>query len=135
MNILSCFYRISIKALVEDSDGKILFIQEKDGHWELPGGGMDHGESAHDCLEREIFEEMQLPVAFIAPQPSYFLTFRMNSGVWRAQMIYKTILQHLDFTPSDECVAIKFFTKEEILQEDIRDSAREFIRIFEKNKE
>lgn len=57
-NIPNCFYRISIKALILDKDGKFLLCRESDGRWELPGGGLDHGENPQDGLMREIKEEM-----------------------------------------------------------------------------
>lgn len=42
--------------------GKVLIAQraKKDalyGMWEFPGGKMEEGESEHECLKRELFEE------------------------------------------------------------------------------
>lgn len=32
------------------------------GRWTLPGGGVDHGESPHDAVRRELYEETGLSV-------------------------------------------------------------------------
>ncbi len=53
MEVPNCYYRVSIKALVLDEKRtKFLLVQEKDGRWELPGGGLDHGEKIHEALKR-----------------------------------------------------------------------------------
>jgi ADP-ribose pyrophosphatase YjhB (NUDIX family) len=54
----SPFYRVSVKALVFDRDGRLLVVQEPDGLWEVPGGGWEHGESFEECLARELAEEI-----------------------------------------------------------------------------
>ena len=47
------FYRVSIKALIINED-KILLIQEADGRWELPGGGLNYNETINQALKREL---------------------------------------------------------------------------------
>jgi 8-oxo-dGTP diphosphatase len=54
----SPFYRVSVKALIFDADGRLLVVQEPDGFWELPGGGWEHGETLRGCLTRELAEEL-----------------------------------------------------------------------------
>jgi 8-oxo-dGTP pyrophosphatase MutT (NUDIX family) len=51
------FYRVSLKAVIHDEDGRILVVKEAGSNWSLPGGGWDHGESEHEALARELFEE------------------------------------------------------------------------------
>ena len=56
---LDCLYRISIKALIYNDAGQILVVKE-DGRplWDLPGGGMDYGETFESALKRELYEEV-----------------------------------------------------------------------------
>ena len=53
--------------VVYDREGRILICQRGEGRnnahlWEFPGGKREAGESAADCLVRELMEELQLPV-------------------------------------------------------------------------
>jgi len=61
-SIPSTFYRVSVKALVFDAQQRLLVIQNRDGTWELPGGGWEHAETLEDCLRREIQEELGVDV-------------------------------------------------------------------------
>ena len=55
----STFYRISLKAVIRDDQGRVLVNRERGhGNWSLPGGGWDHGESVVECLKRELNEEV-----------------------------------------------------------------------------
>ena len=118
----NCFYRISIKALVlNDSRDKFLITKEDNGKWELPGGGLDWGETPHSDLPRELKEEMGLSASWIAEHPSYFLTVphATKSGLWVCNVLYETELENYDFTPSDECVAIDWINKDNAEQFDL----------------
>jgi 8-oxo-dGTP pyrophosphatase MutT (NUDIX family) len=63
--IPSTFYRVSVKALVFDAEERLLVMQNGDGTWELPGGGLEHAESLEQCLRREILEELGVDVTRI----------------------------------------------------------------------
>jgi 8-oxo-dGTP pyrophosphatase MutT (NUDIX family) len=64
-SIPSTFYRVSVKALVFDDHRRLLVIQNRDGTWELPGGGWEHAETLDQCLRREILEELGVDVSRI----------------------------------------------------------------------
>lgn len=52
-------YRISLKALIYNEVGQILVVKEIDRtYWDLPGGGMDFGETIESSLKRELYEEV-----------------------------------------------------------------------------
>ena len=63
-------------------------------------------------------EEMWLKTTHIDEQPSYLLTWFENNK-WKSNIVYKTKLYDLNFTPTEECVEIWFFTKEETLKLDL----------------
>ncbi|MFI6585271.1 NUDIX domain-containing protein [Embleya sp. NPDC050493] len=66
-------------AILHDERGRVLLVEPAygDGHWEIPGGAMDHGEYPWDTARREIEEELGLAlfpgrllvVDWVPPQP------------------------------------------------------------------
>lgn len=51
------------KVLLQDSEGRFLFVKEKNsGDWELPGGKIKENESRFKAAEREIREETSLEI-------------------------------------------------------------------------
>ncbi len=130
-NIPECFYRISIKALILDDEKRFLLTKEKNGKWELPGGGLDFGEKPQECLIREIKEEMGVDVTFVSDTPSYFLTSQKENAHWFSNIIYITKVKDLDFTPSDECIEIRFFTKEDALKENLFSNVLDFVALYD----
>jgi len=117
--IPNTFYRVSIKALILDEQKRFLMILEDNNLWEIPGGGLDFGEKPHDCLKRELKEEMDLEVTYIAKQPSYFVSALNIDNRWKTNVFYLTKVKDLNFKPSDECTEIRFFTKEEAQKENL----------------
>jgi ADP-ribose pyrophosphatase YjhB (NUDIX family) len=53
---------VSIKGVCALPDGRVLLCHNHRGDWELPGGRPEPGESAQDCLIREMWEETALAV-------------------------------------------------------------------------
>ncbi|WP_431905530.1 NUDIX domain-containing protein [Micromonospora carbonacea] len=52
---------VGARAVVRDSAGRVLLIQRSDnGHWAMPAGAMELGESIADCAVREVREETGL---------------------------------------------------------------------------
>lgn len=55
-------YRVVAKGLVRDDAGQLLLLRERGDLWDLPGGGLEHGETIAACLEREFAEELNVGV-------------------------------------------------------------------------
>lgn len=139
------FYRVSVKGLYV-KDGKLMMTHDftgridtdsnPDPEWDLPGGGVDFGENLHDTLRREIKEEMGLTVTKIDERPMYAWTVK-RPGPKRGlewyyilTIFFRIELENLDFTPSDECRDIRFFSKEE-MKENIADFGVQAVPLVE----
>lgn len=85
-------YRISVKALITDTQGRYLLIRTTDEGWELPGGGMDHGETPHHAIERELQEELGVAVEVESQTPIYVSSdltkHGKRAGMWRLWLVY-----------------------------------------------
>ncbi len=130
-DIPPCFYRISAKALVLDETlTKFLIIQAEDGRWGLPGGGIEHGEMPTATIRRELKEEMGLEVINVAEQPAYFITFISVPGYWLGNVLYKTTLRDLNFSPSNECIALQFVSSDEVAKLNTFPDVVQFAQMF-----
>jgi 8-oxo-dGTP diphosphatase len=115
LDIPNTFYRVSAKGLIlDETRKKFAVILEDSGWWELPGGGLDWGESPEAGLKREIQEEMGLVITDIAKFPSYFLIGKNMKDNWAVGLVYEIKVKDLNFKPSDECREIKFISPEEV---------------------
>ena len=62
--------RIDVTCAVIIRNGKILVTQRgqqmaRPGKWEFPGGKIENGETAEECIKREIKEELNLEINVI----------------------------------------------------------------------
>jgi 8-oxo-dGTP diphosphatase len=136
-NFPDSFHRVTIKALVV-KDGKILLVKEspeRSGMWEIPGGGLDFGEDIHEGLKREVEEEMGLKVKSIEKRPMYVWAWKYQNERnmdWYYSFVvaYKVELESFDFTPTEECEEIGWFSKDELEHIELRHQTNELKKIF-----
>jgi 8-oxo-dGTP diphosphatase len=128
-----CTYRISVKAIIKDKSNRILLGREKDGSWELPGGGLEHGEAPKEALAREIAEETGFNVDWMSDQPVAFWTINKEVGSptlkWFAFVAYEVKVSG-EFKPSydtnDEVEEIRYVSQEEALALKLHDNTRPY---------
>lgn len=59
----SALFRIGVSALIFDEERRVLLAHRRDiDWWNLPGGGMEHGETVEEAVIREVREETGLEV-------------------------------------------------------------------------
>jgi 8-oxo-dGTP pyrophosphatase MutT (NUDIX family) len=131
MKIHNGFYRTSIKALVLDKKKRFLLCKEDNGQWDLPGGAMNFGETYEETLKREIREEMGLEVIKIGKYPMYFMVSLTLKKLLKTNIVFEIKLKNLKFTPSGECMEIKFFDNKTVLKENISSGVRKFAKIYD----
>lgn len=52
---------VSVKGVLL-SEGRVVLLKNEREEWELPGGRLEKNESPRQCVEREVFEELNLRV-------------------------------------------------------------------------
>ena len=84
-----------------------------------------------NCLKREIQEETGIEVTFVDDKPLYFYTDKHLKYQWIANILYEVHMENLDFAPSEECTELRFFTKEEALEEQLMSNVLVFLTLFD----
>ena len=59
---LATHFPVSIKGVLEVG-GRIVLLRNERDEWELPGGKLEPGEDPRECVERELFEELNVRTA------------------------------------------------------------------------
>ena len=113
-------YRLSIKSIIFNEDDKILFVKESGRDWwDLPGGGMDHGEDIKSALAREMHEEVNLNGDFeykiiYVDEPK--LLERIEAYQVRLFFIVKP--ENMDFSPGEDGDELAFMSIDELREVD-----------------
>lgn len=103
------FYRVSLKAVIRDSNGKILVNKEQDSDtWNLPGGGWDHGETEMEALARELYEEVGYNGPFEAKLMATAVFYLESKQAWLLWIVYNITTNNLDFSVGAHCSEIAY---------------------------
>ena len=103
-------YRISLKCLVRNEKGEVLVVKESGRDWwDLPGGGMDHGESLDVAIAREMKEEVNLAGAFTyrviyVDQPAYLGAH----DFWQVRLVFEVTPENIVFSAGEDGDEIAF---------------------------
>lgn len=108
------FYRVSVKALIKNDKGEVLVVKEHQDKWELPGGGLDQGESIHDCIQRELKEELNITNNFtesFSKIETQYMPSRPDKELdfWKMSMYFDVMIEgEFTFVPTEEITEARF---------------------------
>ena len=103
-------YRISLKCLIRNDKGEVLVVKESGrDYWDLPGGGMDHGESIIAAIAREMKEEVNLSGDFTyrviaVDEPAYL----KEHNFYQIRLIFELKPNNLTFSNGEDGDEISF---------------------------
>jgi ADP-ribose pyrophosphatase YjhB (NUDIX family) len=130
MSEIECI-RTGVKAFIIH-DGKVLVIKERVRRngietiiHDVPGGGIELGETLHEALEREVMEEVGLAISIDHPVGGWdFVIKNPEAGVhiiclgFQCQLIGEPIIDVTKNPAQEDIFATIWMTKEEILVND-----------------
>lgn len=109
-------YRVSIKCIVMDELDEILLVKESGRDWwDLPGGGMDHGENIKSAIAREMKEEVNLTGDF-----TYKIVYvddpkeLENIKVSQIRLIFMVKPENMEFSPGEDGDEVVFMSLDQL---------------------
>lgn len=98
-----------------DRSDRLVVVLDKNGKWQMPGGGWEHGESFLSCLQREVKEELGVDV--IAVSEATFMYMQLDRrGYYSLRIAARVTIANDNFVPGDDMVDFKALTRDEFIQ-------------------
>lgn len=125
-------YRVSLKCVIKNPQGEVLVVKESGRHWwDLPGGGMDHGESIQAAIAREMREEVSMQGGFtyriLAVEEPVLLDMH---SFWQIRLIFEVAPETMAFSAGDDGDEVAFMAP--ALFKDSRVNAEKWIYKYSK---
>jgi 8-oxo-dGTP diphosphatase len=90
--------------IFNSTNDKVLTVQTSNGHYFLPGGGIEHNELHEDCLKREMLEETGYEVvigSFIGQAMKYFFSTKneplLSDGYFYLAKLLNKVQEPLEY--------------------------------------
>ena len=131
--------RTTVKAIVLNIENEVLLLNDRNNYYDLPGGGVDEGETLEDACVRELGEETSYNSFEIAGKlpNQYFYYLQNNSNLksimhcFVVKLLDETKASELEPNTSEEWVGatnvLSFFeNKDTPRHQAMKDSIRDF---------
>jgi 8-oxo-dGTP diphosphatase len=106
------FYRVSLKALIRNDKGEVLVVKENGSQWSLPGGGIDHEETIHDALKREMYEEALIDADFTETLLDTAILYLESKEAWLLWLVYKIAIDDFSYGVGQDADEVAFMNPE-----------------------
>ena len=123
----STFYRVSLKAVIRDEQGRVLVNKEGNSDtWNLPGGGWDHGETEHEALARELREELGYEEGFTSAIRATTTMWVETKQAYLLWIVYDIVPETMNFRAGEDSTEIAFIHPDEF-RKNARSEAEQWI--------
>ena len=114
-----------------------LLMQNPDGTWELPGGKIEHGDTAAESLEREVEEETGLTVMDATPVETAVRKVKKRKKRGKFGVVYRCAFEAREVELSDEHVDFAWVTYDEVGRMNVKavDEYRSLRRVLQTTQE
>lgn len=108
-------FRVSLKSVIFNESGEVLVVKESGRDWwDIPGGGIDHGESIKEAIGRELTEEVSMQGAFeyqaiLAEDPRYM----PGHNLFQMRLTFLVKPSVMEFSSGEDGDEIMFIDPEE----------------------
>lgn len=107
------FYRVSVKALIRNSQGHVLVVKENQDTWDLPGGGLDHGEDPKAGLARELREELGINDAVVGNIVTTETLYLEHKTAWLLWVVYEVKVGAQEFAHGEGVADARYIDPKE----------------------
>ncbi len=122
---------LGVRGLVTDAEGRILLIEHTYmPGWYMPGGGVEHGESAEESMARELVEEAGVEIT----APPRLISIHANHGRFRGDHVLLYRIDHwraCRATSRGEIKALGWFAPDALPEETTASTRRRIVEVLE----
>jgi len=111
-------YRVSVKAIIRNDKNEYLLVREWKNDWSFIGGGIDHGETVHDALRRELYEEALIDMPFEERFVEAQTIWLPDSNMWSLWLFYEVNIENLKYGLGADADKIDFINPESLKDSD-----------------